>query len=86
MIFSRNSSRPAEIDLCWQAIGRWSYFEWLQHPEGVHASSGVAIKRRGQEKKEEDLHHSKKDQAQESQGQNGNSQILQGGCYMYYYF
>merc|ERR1712107_927113 len=30
----RNSSRSAEIDLCWKAIGRWKNPLRLQHPDG----------------------------------------------------
>ena len=34
-VFIRDSSWPAEADLCWQAAGRWTYPCWLQYPEGL---------------------------------------------------
>merc|ERR1712107_811986 len=36
----RNSSRSAEVDLRWQAVGGWSHSQRLQHPEGEHSSPG----------------------------------------------
>jgi hypothetical protein len=35
----RYPTRSATSYLCWQAVGRWSYFVRLQHSEGVYASS-----------------------------------------------
>merc|ERR1712173_143884 len=34
------------INLCWQAVGRWTYFVGLQHSKGVHFAFGFAIERR----------------------------------------
>merc|ERR1712080_474687 len=34
--------RPAEIDLCWKAVGGWQDLVRLQHSEGVHPSLGAA--------------------------------------------
>merc|ERR1711974_65227 len=36
-----NSPRSAEIDLCWQTVGRWPHPVRLQHPEGKHSSLGA---------------------------------------------
>ena len=42
LVFCRNPSWPAEIDLCRQAIGGWSHTGGLQHPEGVYSSLGTS--------------------------------------------
>ncbi|CAB4055813.1 UBC [Lepeophtheirus salmonis] len=33
-------------DLCWKAVGRWTYFVRLQHPKGIHPSFSIKIERR----------------------------------------
>merc|ERR1712018_341925 len=37
-----HSPRSAEVDLCWQAVGRWSNSLRLQHSEGVNPPSCLA--------------------------------------------
>ena len=67
-IYLRNPSWPATIDICWQAAGRWTYPQWLQHPEGINSSPCAATERRSKEKEEEELYHPQEDQAQEEEG------------------
>merc|ERR1712126_118718 len=42
----KESPRPAEIDLCWKAIGGWKNSFRLQHPEGKHSPSCAQTERR----------------------------------------
>ncbi len=39
----RNPSRPTTFDFRWKAIGRRSYFGWLQHSKGEHFALGFEI-------------------------------------------
>lgn len=64
----RYSSWSAKIDLCRQTTWGWANTEWLQHPERINPSSCASSQRWSQEKKEEELHHTKEDQAQEEEG------------------
>jgi len=42
----RHSSRPAEVDICWEAAGGWAYIVRLQHSERVNAPSRTSSPRR----------------------------------------
>ncbi len=59
----RYPSRSAEVDLCWQTVRRWPHTVWLQHPEGINPPSGAEASRWSQEAQEEELHHTKEEQA-----------------------
>jgi len=80
---NRNSAGPAASDICWQAAGRWSYTERLQHSEGVDAAPSSASARWCQEAQEEELHNTKEEQTQEEEGQACSSQVLQGLTRLY---
>ena len=62
-VINRHPSRSAEVDLCWQAAGRWAHPERLQHPEGEYSALGAQTAWWWQEKEEEELHHPKENQA-----------------------
>lgn len=73
---SRYSSRPTAANFCRQAVGRWPNIVRLQHPKGVYPAFSASAARGREEAQEEELHHTKENQAQTKEGEDGYPEVL----------